>query len=45
MNKTLTKLDLINYLHKTLGLNKSESKQLVETFFSEIKLSLINLKF
>ena len=42
MNKTVTKLDLINYLHRTLGLNKSESKELIETFFSEIKSSLIN---
>lgn len=42
MNETITKIDLINYLHKSLGLTKIESRQLVEAFFNEIKNSLIN---
>ena len=41
MGKTITKSDLINTLHSTLGINKSESKKLVESFFDEIKSSLI----
>jgi len=42
MNKTITKADIIEYLHNDLGLNKSECKVLVEDFFDEIKNSLIN---
>ena len=42
MNKTITKADIIEYLHNDLGLNKSECKVLVEDFFEEIKNSLIN---
>ena len=42
MSKTITKLDLVNHLHEKLGLNKVESKELVEAFFDEIKKSLIN---
>ena len=42
MSKTVTKLDLVNYLNKKLGLNKVESKELVEAFFDEIKKSLID---
>ena len=42
MSKTITKLDLVNHLNETLGLNKVESKELVEAFFDEIKKSLIN---
>ena len=42
MSNTLTKLDLVNHLHDTLGLNKVESKELVEAFFQEIKESLKN---
>ena len=42
MGKTVTKLDLVNHLHESLGLNKSESKDLIEAFFNEIKSSLIN---
>ena len=34
MNKTITKLDLVNHLHKNLGFNKIESKELVEAFFN-----------
>jgi len=42
MSKTITKLDLVNHLNEKLGLNKVESKELVEAFFEEIKKSLIN---
>ena len=42
MSKTVTKADIIEYLHNNLGLNKSECKILVEDFFQEIKTSLIN---
>ena len=42
MKKTITKLDLVNHLNEKLGLNKVESKELVEAFFDEIKKSLIN---
>ena len=42
MSKTITKLDLVNHLNEKLGLNKVESKELVEAFFDEIKTSLIN---
>ena len=42
MSKTITKLDLVNHLHENLGLNKVESKELVEAFFEEIKKSLID---
>ena len=42
MSKTITKLDLVNHLNEKLGLNKVESKELVEAFFDEIKKSLID---
>ena len=42
MSKTITKLDLVNHLNEKLGLNKVESRELVEAFFNEIKKSLIN---
>ena len=42
MSNTITKLDLVNHLHDTLGLNKVESRELVEAFFQEIKQSLKN---
>ena len=42
MSNTITKLDLVNHLNEKLGLNKVESKELVEAFFDEIKKSLIN---
>ena len=41
MSKTITKSDIVNHLHSTLGLNKSESKEIVESFFYEIKKSLL----
>jgi len=40
MEKTVTKADIVDYLHTQLGLNKSESKKLIEDFFDEIKESL-----
>tara|TARA_B100001778_G_scaffold286943_1_gene254500 strand:- start:285 stop:581 length:297 start_codon:yes stop_codon:yes gene_type:complete len=40
MTKTITKADIVEYLHTQLGLNKSESKKLIEDFFDEIKDSL-----
>ena len=42
MSKTITKLDLVNHLNEKMGLNKVESKELVEAFFDEIKKSLID---
>tara|TARA_B100000963_G_scaffold358294_1_gene382568 strand:- start:155 stop:451 length:297 start_codon:yes stop_codon:yes gene_type:complete len=42
MSKTVTKADIIEHLHNDLGLNKSECKVLVEDFFCEIKIALIN---
>lgn len=42
MSKTVTKSDIVDHLHATLGLNKSESKELVECFFYEIAQSLLN---
>ena len=42
MTKTVTKNDIVERLHKDLGLNKSECKILVEDFFNEIKETLIN---
>ena len=42
MSKTITKLDLVNHPNEKLGLNKVESKELVEAFLDEIKKSLIN---
>ena len=40
MEKTITKADIVEHLHEQLGLNKTESKQLIEDFFDEIKKSL-----
>tara|TARA_X000000368_G_C23024422_1_gene709499 strand:- start:373 stop:666 length:294 start_codon:yes stop_codon:yes gene_type:complete len=40
MNKTLTKKDIVNYLNQKIGLSKTESKLIVEGFFSEIKEAL-----
>ena len=37
MEKTITKADIVEHLHTQLGLNKSESKKLIEDFFDEIK--------
>ena len=40
MAKTITKADIVEYLHTQLGLNKSQAKKLIEDFFDEIKDSL-----
>ena len=37
----LTKADLAEYLHDSIGLNKREAKDLIEDFFEEICQSLI----
>ena len=42
MEKTITKADIVEHLHAKIGLNKSESKKLIEDFFDEIKKSLEN---
>ena len=42
MSKTVTKSDIVDHLHATLGLNKTESKELVESFFHEIAQSLLD---
>ncbi|EKD44872.1 MAG: integration host factor subunit alpha [uncultured bacterium] len=36
----LTKADLAEYLFTTVGLNKREAKELVESFFEEIRAAL-----
>ena len=41
MSKTIKKVDIVEQLHTTLGLNKTESKELVETFFAGIAEALI----
>ena len=41
MNKTLTKADVVDYLHESVGINKTEAKELVENFFDEILISYI----
>ena len=39
---TLTKAELADLLFEQLGLNKREAKDMVETFFEEIRLALEN---
>jgi integration host factor subunit alpha len=39
---TLTKADLADLLFEKVGLNKREAKDMVETFFEEVRLSLEN---
>jgi len=41
VSKTIKKADIVEHLHTTLGLNKTESKELVETFFAGIAEALI----
>ena len=41
MSKTIKKVDIVEHLHTTIGLNKTESKELVETFFAGIAEALI----
>lgn len=40
MSESLTKADLAERLFEDLGFNKREAKELVETFFEEIRESL-----
>ena len=39
---TITKADMVEYLHNELGLNKSDCKIWIEDFFDEIKEALIS---
>ena len=39
---TLTKADLADFLFEKVGLNKREAKEMVETFFEEIRAALEN---
>ena len=39
---TLTKADLADLLFEKVGLNKREAKDMVESFFEEVRLSLEN---
>ena len=41
MSNTIKKSDLVDHLHKVLGFNKRESKELVEIFLEEIVSSLV----
>lgn len=40
MTESLTKADLAEKLYEDLGFNKREAKELVETFFEEIRAAL-----
>ena len=40
MSESLTKADIAEKLYEDLGFNKREAKELVETFFEEIRESL-----
>lgn len=40
MTESLTKADLAEKLYEDLGFNKREAKELVETFFAEIRAAL-----
>lgn len=40
MTDSLTKADLAERLYEELGFNKREAKELVESFFDEIRLAL-----
>ena len=42
MSVALTKADLAERLYDELGLNKREAKELVESFFEEIRICLEN---
>ena len=37
---SLTKVDMVEMLFEELGLNKREAKEMVESFFEEVKLGL-----
>lgn len=40
MSESLTKADLAEKLYEDLGFNKREAKELVETFYDEIRIAL-----
>jgi len=40
MSDSLTKADIAEKLYEDLGFNKREAKELVETFYDEIRLAL-----
>jgi len=42
MMSSLTKADIAEMLYEELGLNKRESKEMVECFFEQIRLALEN---
>ena len=42
MNTTLTKAELADLMFEKVGLNKREAKDMVESFFEEIRLALEN---
>ena len=42
MSKTIKKADIVEHLHTTLGLNKTESKEVIEAFFSELSDALLS---
>ena len=39
---TITKDSLVEMVHNEIGLNKREAKELIESFFEQIKKSLEN---
>jgi integration host factor subunit alpha len=39
---TLTKANIASLLYQRMGINKRESRELVDAFFDEIRLSLLN---
>lgn len=42
IDRTLTKAQLAELLFERVGLNKREAKDIVDTFFSELRESLVN---
>ena len=42
MSSTVTKIELVQHLFDTLGINKREAKEIVELFFEEIIQALVS---
>jgi len=42
VSKTIKKADIVEHLHSTLGFNKTESKEIIEAFFSELSDALLH---
>ncbi len=42
MSAAVTKVELVQYLFETLGINKREAKEIVELFFEEIIRALVS---